>query len=131
MEVDYQAMDQGTWFQRRTLPKPQAEGGWNLFCSGLGGLDLLTPATHPLLLGNGKNAYPGWPDDPQMEELREAWFNSEDRSEEKAIGANIQLQAFQSVSYWPLGVARLPMACRHDITGIPEGSAKFWNVRRI
>jgi peptide/nickel transport system substrate-binding protein len=131
MEVDYQAMDQGTWFQRRTLPKPPAVGGWNLFCSGLGGLDLLTPAMHPLLRGNGKNAYPGWPDDPLMEELREAWFNAEDRSKQKEIGANIQLQAFQSVPYWPLGLARLPMACRHDITGIPEGSAKFWNVRRI
>jgi peptide/nickel transport system substrate-binding protein len=131
MEVDYQAMDQGTFFQRRTISKPPEQGGWNLFCSGFPGLDLLTPATHPLLRGNGKNAYPGWPDDPRVEELREAWFNAKDMAEQKKIGVEIHLQAFQSVPYWPLGLARLPMACRHDITGIPEGSAKFWNVRRI
>jgi peptide/nickel transport system substrate-binding protein len=130
MEVDYQAMDQGTFFQRRTIAKPPEQGGWNLFCSGLGGIDLLTPATHPLLRGNGKNAYPGWPGDPRVEELREAWFNSKDISEQKKISEEIQLQAFQSVPYWPLGLARRPMACRHDITGIPEGSPKFWNVRR-
>jgi peptide/nickel transport system substrate-binding protein len=130
MEMDYQAMDQGAFFQRRAISKPPAEGGWNLFCSGLVGLDLLTPATHPLLRGNGKNAYPGWPDDARMKELREAWFNAKDLSEQKQIGANIQLLAFQSVPYWPLGLARQPTACRHDITGIPEGFAKFWNVRR-
>jgi peptide/nickel transport system substrate-binding protein len=44
---------------------------------------------------------------------------------------NIQLQAFQNVPYWPLGLGQLPMACRHDITGIVSGSPKFWNVRRI
>jgi peptide/nickel transport system substrate-binding protein len=130
MEVDYQAMDQGTFFQRRAVPKPPKEGGWNLFCSGLGGIDFFTPATHQLLRGNNKNAYPGWPDDPRSEELREAWFNAKDLSEQKRIAVDIQLQAFQSVPYWPLGLVRLPMACRHDITGIPEGSAKFWNVRR-
>ena len=84
-----------------------------------------------MLRGNGKSAYPGWPDDPRMEQLREAWFNAQGLAEQKKIGVEIQLQAFQSVPYWPLGLTRLPMACRHDITGIPESSAKFWNVRRI
>jgi peptide/nickel transport system substrate-binding protein len=130
MAVDYQAMDQGTFFQRRTMTKPPGQGGWNLFCSGFPGLDLLTPATHPLLRGNGKSAYPGWPDDPRVEELREAWFNGKDMPEQKKIGPEIQLQAFHSVPYWPLGLALRPTACRHDITGIPEGAAKFWNVRR-
>jgi peptide/nickel transport system substrate-binding protein len=131
MTVDYQAMDGATWVQRRAITKPPNEGGWNLLCSGLQSLDFLTPATHVALRSDGKNAYPGWPDDPRIEELREAWFNAQDLAAQKKIGAEIQLEAFQSVPYWPVGLARLPTAFRHDITDVLEGFAKFWNVRRI
>jgi peptide/nickel transport system substrate-binding protein len=131
MNVDYQAMDTGTLLQRRASLKPPAEGGWNLLASTFGGLDFLTPASHPLLRGNGKGAWPGWPDDPRIEELREAWFNAPDLAEQKRIGVEIQLQAFQSVPYWPLGLAQISTAYRRDITGVLEGFAKFWNVRRI
>jgi peptide/nickel transport system substrate-binding protein len=130
VNVDYQATDFGTWVQRRALTKPPAEGGWNLIISGFPSLDFLTPATHVALRGNGKGAWPGWPDDPKIEALREAWFNAPDLAEQKRIAADIQLQAFQSVPFWPLGLAQLATAFRHDITGVLEGFAKFWNVRR-
>jgi peptide/nickel transport system substrate-binding protein len=48
----------------------------------------------------------------------------------KRSARKIQLQAFQSVPYYPLGLARLPTAFRRDITNVPEGFAIFWNVRR-
>ena len=130
VNVDYQATDFGTWVQRRTLTKPPAEGGWNLTISGFPSLDFLTPATHAALRGNGKGAWPGWPDDPKIEALREAWFDAQDLAEQKRIAVDIQLQAFQSVPFWPLGLAQLATAFRHDITGVLEGFAKFWNVRR-
>jgi peptide/nickel transport system substrate-binding protein len=131
MDVDYQAMDAGTLLQRRAFRKPPAEGGWNLFCTAFAGLDFLTPASHLVLRANGNGAFFGWPDDPKIEALREAWFNAQDPAEQRKIGADIQLQAFQSVPYWPLGVARIPMAFRQDITGVLEGFPKFWNLRRI
>jgi peptide/nickel transport system substrate-binding protein len=131
MNVDYQAMDTGTAVQRRALTKPPKEGGWNLICALFPSLDLLTPATNAPLRGNGKAAWVGWPDDPRIEELREAWFNTSDLAAQKKIGAEIQLQAFQSVPYWPLGLARPATAYRLDITNVPESFAKlFWNVRR-
>ena len=93
MNVDYQATDWGTVVQRRALTKPPAEGGWNLFCTGFSGLDFFTPASHLPLRGNGKGAWFGWPDDPKIEELREAWFNAagprgaeEDRRGDPASG---------------------------------------------
>ena len=116
--------------QRRALTKAPAEGGWNLFCTGFSGLDFFTPASHLPLRGNGKGAWFGWPDDPKIEELREAWFNAPDPAMQKKIGVEIQLQAFQSVPYYPLGVAQSPTAFRHDITDVPEGFPIFWNVRR-
>jgi peptide/nickel transport system substrate-binding protein len=130
MNVDYQATDWGMVVQRRSLTKPPEDGGWHLFATGFSGLDFFTPASHLPLRGNAKGAWFGWPDDPKIEDLRTAWFNAPDAAAQKKIGMEIQLQAFQSVPYYPLGVAQLPTAFRHDITGVPEGFPIFWNVRR-
>jgi peptide/nickel transport system substrate-binding protein len=130
VNVDYQATDWGMVVQRRSLTKPPAEGGWNLFCTGFSGLDFFTPASHLPLRGNGKGAWFGWPDDPKIESLREAWFNAPDLATQKKVGADIQLEAFENVPYYPLGLANLPTAFRPDITGLPEGFPIFWNVRR-
>jgi len=130
VDVDYQATDWGMVVQRRALTKPPAEGGWNLFCTGFSGLDFFSPASHLPLRGNGKGAWFGWPDDPKIEALREAWFNAPDLAAQKKVCTEIQLQAFANVPYYPLGVAQSPTAFRPDITGVPEGFVIFWNVRR-
>jgi peptide/nickel transport system substrate-binding protein len=131
VDVDYHAVDQGTFVQRRAIPKPPAQGGWNLFCTGFPGIDVLSPACHPPLRGNGNGAWVGWPDDPKIEQLRDAWLNAPDLAERKKIGVDIQLEAFQSVPCLPLGLAQRPTAFRKNITGVLEGFTKFWNVRRI
>jgi peptide/nickel transport system substrate-binding protein len=130
VNVDYQATDWGMVVQRRSLTKPPAEGGWNLFVTGFSGLDFATPASHLPLRGNGKGAWFGWPTMPKIEDLRTAWFNAPDEAAQKKIGEEIQLQAFEDVPYYPLGLAQLPTAFRADITGVPEGFPLFWNVRR-
>jgi peptide/nickel transport system substrate-binding protein len=116
--------------QRRTSTRPPNEGGWNLFCVGLPGLFCFTPATHVPLRGAGKNGWFGWPTDPRMEELRDAWFNAPDLAAQKTIGEQMQLQAFEYVPYYPLGSAQQPTALRPDITDAPEGFPLFWNVHR-
>jgi peptide/nickel transport system substrate-binding protein len=130
MNVDYQSTDWGMVVQRRALTKPPEDGGWHLFVTGFSGLDWFTPASHLPLRGNGKSAWFGWPSMPKIEELRDAWFDAPDLAAQKKIGVEMQLQAFQDVPYWPLGVTQLPTAFRHDITGVPEGFPAFWNVRR-
>src|SRR5262245_48226337 len=130
MNVDYQATDWGTVAQRRTQTKPPAEGGWNLFCVGYPGLFCSTPATHVPLRGNGRSGWFGWPDDPKMEKLRDAWLDAPDLAAQKEIGELMQLQAFENVPYFPLGSAPQPTALRPDIVGVLEGFALFWNVRR-
>ncbi len=130
VNVDYQATDWGSVVQRRALTKPPAEGGWNLFITGFSGLDFFAPASHLPLRGNGKSAWFGWPTDPKIEELRNAWFDAPDLAAQKKIGAEIQLEAFENVPYWPLGSAQAPTAYRQDISSVPEGFPIFWNVRR-
>jgi peptide/nickel transport system substrate-binding protein len=126
MNVDYQAMDFGTLMKRRDSSKPPAEGGWNLYCTGSPGLLCFTPATHYALLGDGS----GRPNDPKMQELREAWFNTPDPTIRKKIAAQMELQAFENVPHYPLGLAYGPTAFRPDIAGTLEGFPVFWNVRR-
>ena len=130
MNVEYQATDWGTLVQRRALTKPPAEGGWNMFCTGFSGLDWFSPASHLPLRGNGKNAWFGWPTLPKLETLRDAWFNAPDAATQKKIGTEIQLQAFEDVPFYPLGMIQPPTAFRKDIVGVPEGFVIFWNVRR-
>jgi peptide/nickel transport system substrate-binding protein len=77
-------------------------------------------------------AWVGWPDDPRIEALREAWFDAPDvAAAQKRIGVEIQLQVLQSVPYWPLGLEQDSTTYRRDITEVLEGFWKFWNVRRI
>ena len=62
--------------------------------------------------------------------MREAWFDAPDLAAQKKIGEQIQLQAFDDVPYYPLGLAQLPTAFLPNITEVPEGFPIFWNVRR-
>ena len=115
INVEYQAMDWGTVAQRRTSTKPPHEGGWNLFCVGLPGLFCFTPATHVPLRGAGKAGWFGWPNDPRMEELRDAWFNAPDLPAQKKIGEQMQLKGFENVPSLParIGTAADRAAAGH------------------
>ncbi|MCL2428797.1 MAG: ABC transporter substrate-binding protein [Alphaproteobacteria bacterium] len=130
MNVDYQATDWGMVVQRRASTKPPSDGGWNLFCTGFSGLDWFSPASHLPLRGNGKDAWFGWPTMPKMEALRADWFDAADPAEQKKIGAETQLQGFEDVPFYPLGVAQLPTAFRPELSDVAEGFPIFWSVRR-
>jgi peptide/nickel transport system substrate-binding protein len=130
MNVDYQAMDNGTLIQRRVINKPLAEGGWSCTCGFLGCFDFFTPATHFLLRGNGEKGVFGWASSPRIEELRDQWLDAPDLEARKKIAAEIQAQAFIDVPYLPLGMYYNPSVYRRDVTDILHGFPIFWNMRR-
>ncbi len=130
INVDYQATDWGTVVQRRAKRDPIDKGGWNAFCTGFNSSDLLNPAGHLPLRGNGAKAWFGWPDDPKLEELRDAWFAAPDLPAQQKICADIQREAFVSVPYVPLGSYLQATAHSAQLQGILDGFAMFWNVRR-
>ena len=129
MNVDYQSTDWGTVVQRRAKKDPVDKGGWNVFCTGFGALDVATPAGFLALRGNGPNAWFGWPTSPKIEEMRDAWFDAPDLASQKKIASDIQHQFFQDVPYWPLGVYYSPTAYNKKLTGVLDGFAMFWNVK--
>lgn len=128
--VDIQSIDWASMTPRRSNRGPVDQGGWSVFCTVLVGSDLLNPGGHYVLRGQGAQGFFGWPDSPRIEALRQAWFDAPDEAAQKAICQDIQRQAMQDVPYYPLGQYEQATAYRTDLTGVLDGFATFWNVRR-
>ena len=124
VNTEVQAMDWGTLVQRRAKHE-----GWSIFHTGWSGLDMMNPAGHVYLRGNGAAATVGWPSSPTIEELRNAWFRAPDFATQKTLCDKMQLQAFEDVPYIPLGQFFIPTAYQGDLTGMLQGSPVFWNIR--
>jgi peptide/nickel transport system substrate-binding protein len=90
----------------------------------------LTPATNRVLRGNGEQAAGGWPDSPKLEALHDEWLDAPDVGSQRRIARQIQAQVFIDVPYIPLGTSYFDTAYRSDLTGVLDGQAIFWNVRR-
>ncbi len=130
MNVDEQVMDTATWARRLVSRRPPDQGGWSIFCTAMQGIDALTPANHAALRGTGDQASAGWPSSPKIETLRDQWLDAEDVAAQRRIAAEIQVQAFIEVPYFPLGTFYPSTAFRSDLRGVLDGQAIFWNVER-
>jgi peptide/nickel transport system substrate-binding protein len=131
MNVETVAMDLGTFFARRNSVEPVDKGGWSIFLTGLGSVDLASPAFNFALRGTGRHGWPGWPTDPTLETLRTSWMAAAGEAERRVIAADIQRRAFTTLPYIPLGVRRNYTAYRSNVTGMQKASAPFaWNVRK-
>ena len=131
MPVEVYAVEFNAMLQRRNRKGPVSEGGWSLFVTNWSGSDWLNPAGHIALRGNGEAGYAGWATMPRIEELRDAWFRAPDLAAQQAICRDIQLEAMREVPYYPLGQYLQPTAYRSSITGVLDGFATFWNIRRV
>jgi peptide/nickel transport system substrate-binding protein len=132
LNVDYQAMDWGSVVQRRTRKDPVDHGGWSAACTFWSGLDQFNPVGHVFLrgMGEGPGSIYGWPSSPRIEELREQWMQAADVPAQQAIARDLQLQALIDVPYIPLGQMLQATAFSTSLTGVLDGFALFWNVRR-
>ena len=129
--VDFQQTDWGTLVSRRASRNPVAQGGWSTFNTALDGVTINNPGGNFALRGSGQKAWFGWPDDAQLEVLRASWFDAPDVASQKAIAEQVQLRAFETVPYIPLGQYFQPTAFRSDIKDIVKAAFPlFWGVRR-
>ncbi len=127
--VEDATSDWGTMLQRRANRKPDAEGGWDALVVLLSGTELMTPAGHLLLRGNGPDAWFGWPTAPTLEALRDEWFDAPDFAEQKRIAREMQLRAFQDVPYIPLGQYYTDSAYQKGLVDVRRGIPLPLNVR--
>ncbi|WP_154071722.1 ABC transporter substrate-binding protein [Bradyrhizobium lablabi] len=132
-KVDVQATDWQTLVTRRNSQKPPKEGGWNMFFTNLTGRDVANPISHYQINAKGRNGgWFGWPEDSNIEELRDAFARAKSLEEQKEIATEIQARVYDQVIYIPLGQWTIPAVWRKEISGILDGPATpiFWNVEK-
>ena len=131
LNVDFQVSDWGTVVQRRASKEPIDKGGWNVFFTYLGGLGNISPAGKIAIRANGAGAWFGWPTDPKMEQLLDAWFEAPDLAAEQKFAAEMQAQFYQNPSYVPLGMYDMPTAYNRRLQDVRDGWPQFYGVRKI
>ena len=127
--TEFVATDFASMAQRRTNRGPVDKGGWSVFITGWTGTDILNPAVNQLLRGAGDTGWFGWCKDDALEGLRDQWFRSADPAEQARLAEAIQVQAFRSLPYIPLGATVSQVAYRRELTGMFEAPVScFWNI---
>ena len=128
LNVDAQAMDSGTMFQRRNSREAVDKGGWSCFPSMVSGINILNPAVTDTARGNGLQGWYGWPTSAALERMHGEWLQAPDLAAQKRIAADIQVQMWQEASFIPAGQIYQPVAYRSRLSGILPGFVKFYNV---
>ncbi len=130
LNVELQAGDWGTLITRRTSKEPVEKGGWSIFHTWFVAPDALSPANSPIR-ASGEKAWFGWPTDPKLEELREAWFNTTDAAAAKKAADAVQLEAFKFLPYIVTAQFSIPTAYRSNLSGVIVAPVTFlWNVEK-
>ena len=130
-KVDMQSMDWQTLVTRRTKKEPADKGGWNVFHTFSVSADALNPISNSYFAANGDKAWFGWPTDPEMEALRDAWFEASDLSAQQKICRDMQEQFWQNPLYVPLGMYDQPTGFRSSLQDVRDGWPQFYGVRRV
>ena len=124
LNVELQTSDWGTMVTRRASKEPVEKGGWSIFTTWWVGPDLLSPASIPLG-ATGEKAWIGWPTNPKLEHLRQAWFDTTDTTAAKKAADAVQIEAFQFVPYIPTLQFTIPTAYRSNVSGVVAAPVAF------
>ncbi|HTR83678.1 MAG TPA: ABC transporter substrate-binding protein [Reyranella sp.] len=130
-KIDLQAMDWQTLVTRRAKKDPPDKGGWGAFFTSWGAPDVMNPVSAAFLNASCEKATFGWPCDPTLEKLRDAYAAETDPAKQKAIAEQVQLRVIEYPTHVPLGQFTTPTAMRSNISGLlqtPELS--LWNIEK-
>jgi peptide/nickel transport system substrate-binding protein len=130
-KVDVQAMDWQTVVARRNKKDPPDKGGWNAFFTYSGAADILNPITASFFNASCDKASYGWPCDPEIETLRDAFAKESDPAKQKEIAMTLQKHWVDAPTHVNLGQLYQPSALRTNIDGlIPAPATVFWNMTK-
>ena len=131
-EVDMQPMDwQSVVNRRASMESPQDGDGWNIFFTNWQLPEIADPLINPMLNARGEQGWFGWPDDPELMDLRQDYIAAETDEERVEIAHAIQEHALEVVNYIPLGQYFPVQARRNNIEGMLESPVVvFWGVEK-
>jgi peptide/nickel transport system substrate-binding protein len=130
-KVDLQAMDWQTVVSRRSKKDPPSAGGWSVYLTSWGSVDVLDPVSTNFLNASCEKATFGWPCDAELERLRDAFAKETDPVKQKAIAEAASVRASEYPTHIHLGQYLQPSAFRKNITGLLVASnVAFWNIEK-
>lgn len=131
-KVDLQQMDWGSLVARRAKKEAPANGGWNIFLTSWGAVDVSNPLTMPMLNALGDKGWFGWQNEPKIETLKAQFARTTSEVQKKKLAEQIQTVALQTGSHVPLGQYSSQTAFRKNIKGISTnaGVPVFWGVEK-
>ncbi|MBM3644052.1 MAG: ABC transporter substrate-binding protein [Alphaproteobacteria bacterium] len=130
-KVDMQAMDWQTLVSRRTRREAPQAGGWNIFHTFSVSADALNPISNAYFVAAGDKSWFGWPNDPEMEKLRDTYAKETDPAKAKALAEQVQMRALETGQFGWIGQWYGPGARRSNITGWLKAPVPvFWNIEK-
>ena len=131
MKVDMQSMDWQTLVSRRAKKDPPDKGGWNALITATDGVEALDPLLNAFINASCEKAWFGWPCDPEITKLREAFADESDEAKRMEIVKKIQLRAAENPTHAFLGQFVVASAMRKNITGALSTSVPvYWNIEK-
>jgi peptide/nickel transport system substrate-binding protein len=130
-KVDMQSMDWQTTVARRTKKEPPGQGGWHAFLTAWAAADILNPVMAGFFNAACDKAMFGWPCDPEIEKLRDAFSRESDAAKQKTIAEAVQRRVADYPTHIHLGQFYVPSAVRSNIEGILVAPVPvLWNVTK-
>lgn len=132
LKVRLESMDWGTLVARRPKKEAPGSGGWSVFVTTWAGLAVSNPGSSFILRGTGEKGWFGWPTMPEIEALRDQWFDAPDLAAQKEICRQIQVAAVKEVPVIPTGMYFTPTAHRANLVDLVRSSpAILWGCRMV
>ena len=131
--VNMESMDWQTLVSRRAKKETPAEGGWNAFLTAWTAADVMNPIAAAGFNAAGDDAWFGWPNDPELEAMRDAFARETDVEAQKQLAEQIQARALGVATHMHAGQYFVPMGYRTDhVDGnFVDGPVPvFWQVAR-
>jgi peptide/nickel transport system substrate-binding protein len=131
-KVDMLDMDWQSVVARRARREAPKDGGWNIFFTTNITLDSDNPGPHSYAAGTCDKAWFGWPCDPEMGKLRDAFIHETDPAKQKQLGDQISDKVMNEGFFVPVGQYKAFGAYRKDrLEGwLPGPVAVVWNISK-
>lgn len=127
--VDLQSMDWQTLTTRRASRNPPGDGGWAVHATTGPLIGITDPLRNQTVATSGEKAWFGWPDIPEIEEMRSEFARTSDPDRLAELAEQIQRAVIDHGVVIPMGQFVIPTAYSNNLTGVLKSPvALFWNM---
>jgi len=129
--VNLKAMDWQSVVMQQSNQSAPADGGWNIFATYATLAASGDPFSNTTIASNGKKAWAGWPDVPEIEALRQEFAATTDEDKRKALAHRINELVIDNGVVVPLGQFVIPAAYSAKLQDVPHSPVTvFWSLSK-